>query len=116
MITKTKELKRLLRHQRAIKKLRGTLERPRLIVHRSINHLQAHLIDDIGGKVLFGISTLDKELKKKIKSGGNVTAATVLGEAMATKAKGKGVTKVCFDCGGYPFHGRIKAFAEAARK
>lgn len=116
MMTRIKELKRTYRHARIMKKLRGTHERPRLCIHRSINNIQAHVIDDVTGKVLFGISTLDKDLRKKMKSGGNVAAATLLGEALAVKAKSKGVTKVCFDRGGYPYHGRIKAFAEAVRK
>ncbi len=111
-----KEQKRVYRHQRILKKLRGSQEKPRLCVNRSLNHFYAQIIDDLSDKVLMGVSTLNKELRKKIKNGGNVGAATVLGEALAAKAKNKGIFKVCFDRGGYLYHGRIKAFAEAARK
>lgn len=65
---------------------------------------------------MFSISTADKELKDKVKYGGNVKAASILGEALASKAKAKGISKVCFDRGGYIYHGRVKALAEAARK
>ncbi len=116
MTLKIKEQKRIGRHTRIRRKVTGTLECPRLCVDRSVNNMQAHIIDDVAGKVLFGISTLDKELKKKLKTGGNIQAATALGEALAAKAKSKGVTQVCFDRGGNLYHGRIKAFAEGARK
>ena len=110
-----KEIKRSNRHQRLRKDVRGTTERPRLCVHRSLNNLQAQVIDDVQQKILFGLSTLDKGLRGKLKTGGNLQAATVLGEALAKLALSKGVTQVCFDRGGYLFHGRVKAFAEAAR-
>ncbi len=110
-----KEIKRFNRHKRIRNKMHGTSERPRLCLHRSINNLQAQLIDDAQKKILFGLSTLDKDLRSKLKSGGNLEAATALGQALAKLALSKGVTKVCFDRGGYMFHGRIKAFAEAAR-
>lgn len=74
------------------------------------------MIDDVQGKILFGLSTLNEKLRSKVKTGGNVNAATVLGEAFAALAKEKGITKVCFDRGGYLYHGRVRAFAEAARK
>ncbi|MFH1360257.1 MAG: 50S ribosomal protein L18 [Candidatus Omnitrophota bacterium] len=110
------ETKRFYRHKRIRKKITGSSERPRLCVHRSLKNMQAHLIDDIAGKVLFGLSTLDKELRTKIKKRGNIQAAALLGETLAKKAKDKGVIKVTFDRGGYLYHGRIKAFADAARK
>ena len=118
MITTTeiKEIKRVYRHRRVTRKVVGTSDRPRLCIHRSLNHIYAQLIDDAAGKVLFGISTLDKSLSSNIKHGGNINAATLLGEALAHKAKDKGITKVCFDRGGYLYHGRVKAFAEGARK
>ena len=116
MDTNLKEVRRFYRHKRVRKQLFGTSSRLRLCVHRSLNNLFAQIVDDEKGKVLFGVSTLNKELRKKIKSGGNVAAAEVLGEALAKAAKEKGVSKVCFDRGGYLYHGRIKAFAEAARK
>ena len=112
-----RELKRVSRHKRLRQKLIGTSERPRLCVHRSLNNLTAQVIDDAqGGKIIFGMSTLAKEIRTKIKSGGNINAATVFGETFAEQAKKKGITKVCFDRSGYVYHGRVKAFAEAARK
>ena len=78
--------------------------------------MQAHIVDDTTGKVLLGISTLDKNLRNKAKYGGNVQAAMLLGETLALKAKEKGIKKVAFDRGGYVYHGRVKAFADAARK
>lgn len=110
------EVRLQARHQRVRKNLMGTPERPRLCVHRSLNNLTAQIVDDISRKVLCGITTQNKDLRKKIKSGGNVEAATVLGEAVAKLAQKEGIAKVAFDRGGYKYHGRVKAFAEAARK
>ena len=111
-----KEFKRRARHVRVRGKVRGTTQRPRLCVHRSLNNIYAQIIDDVAGKILFGVSTLDKDVRGKLKTKGNIQAATLLGETLALKAKNKGITKVAFDRGGYLYHGRIKAFAEAARK
>ena len=111
-----KEQQRIFRHQRIRNGLNGTAQRPRLCLHRSLNNLQAQIVDDIAGKILLGKSTLAKDVKKKAKSGGNVTAASVLGEVLAAEAIKKGIKKVAFDRGGYLYHGRVKAFAEAARK
>jgi large subunit ribosomal protein L18 len=111
-----KEQQRIFRHQRIRNGLNGTTERPRLCLHRSLNNLQAQIVDDSAGKVLIGKSTLAKDVKSKLKSGGNVNAASILGEALASEAIKKGIKKVAFDRGGYLYHGRIKAFAEAARK
>ncbi len=110
-----RELKRKFRHKRLRKKVSGTADRPRLAVHRSLKNISAQIIDDSTGKVIVGTSTLNKDIKGKIKNGGNIEAATTLGETFANQAKDKGITKVCFDRGGYKYHGRIKAFAEAAR-
>ncbi len=111
-----KEQKRTYRHSRIRKGMAGSTDRPRLCLHRSLNNLQAQIIDDAAGKILLGKSTLAKDVRGKLKTGGNVQAATVLGEAVAQEAVKKGITKVCFDRGGYLYHGRVKAFAEAARK
>jgi len=111
-----KEQQRIYRHQRIRKQVVGTTLRPRLCVHKSINNIQAQIIDDASGKILLGKSTLAKDVRAQIKSGGNVNAAEVLGEALGAQAVKQGITKVCFDRGGYLYHGRIKAFAEAARK
>lgn len=111
-----KEHKRVFRHERIRKNVVGTTERPRLCLHRSINNLQAQIIDDTSGSIIIGKSTLAKDIRSKIKTGGNINAASILGESLASEAKKKGITKVSFDRGGYLYHGRVKAFAEAARK
>ncbi|MCK5580590.1 MAG: 50S ribosomal protein L18 [Candidatus Omnitrophica bacterium] len=116
MSVKTKENKRVARHQRIRKIVVGTSNRPRLCVHRSLNHFYAQVVDDAKGKVLFGMSTQNKEVRQKIKNGGNVEAAIALGKAVANAAKTNGVNKVCFDRGGYRYHGRVKAFSEAVRE
>jgi large subunit ribosomal protein L18 len=115
-VTVKREASRLKRHQRIRKNLMGTKEKPRLSVHRSLNNLFIQLIDDVEGKTLCAISTLDKRFKAKSKTGGNVKSAEALGEVLAKEAKDKGVKKVVFDRGGYLYHGRIKALADAARK
>jgi large subunit ribosomal protein L18 len=99
-------------HDRIRRKLAGTTERPRLSVHRSLNHIYAQVIDDQTGETLVSASTL----ALKAKTGGNVAAAKEIGKAIAEKAKEKGVKKVVFDRGGYLYHGRIKALADAARE
>ena len=111
-----KEFKRNLRHTRLRKKLSGTPAQPRLCVHRSLKNLEAQVIDDSSGKVLFGMSTLAKEMRTKMKSGGNVKAAEEFGKAFAAEATKRGIKKICFDRGGYVYHGRVKAFADALRK
>ncbi len=116
MVLAIREKQRVLRHSRIRKKSFGTAERLRLCVHRSLKNFYAQIIDDDQGKVLFGMSTLAKEVRSKIKDAGNIQAATQFGETFAQKAKEKGFTKVCFDRGGYLYHGRIKAFADGARK
>lgn len=115
-MSRIKELKRVSRHKRVGKKIRGTSDRPRLCVHRSLQNIHAQIVDDSKGRVLLGLSTLGKEVKDKVKNGGNIQSAMFLGEALAAMAKGQGITKVRFDRGGYLFHGRIKAFADGARK
>ena len=107
---------RLRKHIRIRKKISGTKEMPRLCICRSLNNLNAQIIDDLDSKTLVSLSTLDKDFKKSNPSGGNVKSALALGEAIAKAAIAKGVTQVVFDRGGYLFHGRVKAFAEAARK
>jgi large subunit ribosomal protein L18 len=99
------------------KKISGTKERPRLSIYRSINNLYAQVIDDLDGRTLVSISTASPALKEKVKKdGGNVKGAVVLGTALAEACKAKSVSKVVFDRGGYLYHGRVKALAEAARK
>lgn len=111
-----KELIRIKRHRRQRLKIIGTVRKPRLSVHRSLANLCGQVIDDTANRTLFSLSTRDKEVKAKFPYGGNVKAATFLGEVFARKAKEKGISKVIFDRGGYLYHGRVKAFAEALRK
>ena len=99
-------------HSRIREKLSGTTERPRLNVYRSLNHIYAQVIDDQKGETLVSASTL----ALKSKTGGNVAAAKEIGKAVAEKAVEKGVKKVVFDRGGFLYHGRIKALADAARE
>jgi len=113
---KDREIKRVGRHRRLRKKIAGTSDQPRLCVHRSLNNFYAQIIDDSIGKVLFGMSTREKNISKKIKYGGNINAACALGDAFAVEVGKKGIKKICFDRGGYRYHGRVKAFAEAVRK
>jgi large subunit ribosomal protein L18 len=90
--------------------------RPRLSVFRSGQHIYVQVIDDSQGKTLAAASSIEKELRKKLKSGGNREAAAEIGKLIAERAKKAGVTEVVFDRGGYAYHGRIKALAEAARE
>jgi large subunit ribosomal protein L18 len=98
------------------KSMVGTPERPRLCVHRSSRHVRAQIIDDQNGATLASASSLDKEVRNVIKGGGNVAAAKVVGKIIAERAKAKGIQQVVFDRGGYQFHGRVQALAEAARE
>jgi len=99
-------------HRRIRRKLRGTAERPRLAVFRSVAHIYAQVIDDAEGKTLVSASSVDKGAKT---NGGNLAAAKTIGKLVAERAKEKGIKKVVFDRGGYLYHGRVKALADAAR-
>ena len=103
-------------HARVRTKVQGTQERPRLCVYRSLDHIYAQVIDDRARKTLVSASSVDAETKKSLKGGGNVAAAKVVGKAVAGRAKAAGIVKVVFDRGGYKYHGRVKALAEAARE
>ena len=111
---KSKREARLRRHRRVRKKVRGTAERPRLAVFRSNKHITAQVIDDRTGTTLAAVSTTEASLRSS--SGGNVDAATKVGELIAERAKAAGVTSVVFDRGGFIYHGRVAALADAARK
>ena len=115
-MSKTKEEIRKRLHLRIRKKLAGTPQRPRLAVFRSQAHIYAQVIDDEVGKTLCAASTVDKDLRKDTKSGANVAAAKAVGQLIATRAKEKGIEAVVFDRGGFQYHGRIKALADAARE
>ena len=97
-------------HARIREKLAGTAERPRLNVYRSLNHIYAQVIDDQKGETLISASSI------KLKTGGNVSAAKEIGKVVAEKAVAKGIKQVVFDRGGYLYHGRVKALADAARE
>ncbi|SRR6266566_1441096 len=131
MLTKiTKNEKRGHVHDRIRKKMQGTAERPRLNVYRSLNHIYVQVIDDLNGKTLVSASTAEgtkaegkkaeggkaEGAKENRRSGGNVASAKAVGKTIAERAKAKGVTKVVFDRGGYIYHGRVKALADAARE
>lgn len=113
---KRKNLSWLKRHNRVRKKVFGNAERPRLSIYRSLKNIYTQLIDDMNSRTLISISTRDTRLKNKLKYGGNTQAAALLGQILAEVAKAKGITRVIFDRGGYSYHGRIKALADAARK
>ena len=100
-------------HSRIRLKLKGNQERPRLAVFRSINHIYAQVIDDQQGHTLVAAASTEKDLKGK---GGNLDGAKLIGKTVAQRAKEKGITKVVFDRGGYLYHGRVKALADAARE
>ena len=116
--TTTKRLAgRERRHLRIRKKVAGTSERPRLTVFRSLNHIYAQLVDDLAGRTILTVSSLDKGLAPEVKaSKGKVAAGKIVGKALAVKAKEKGIARVCFDRGGYLYHGRVKAVADGARE
>ena len=101
-------------HTRIRKKVRGTSERPRLAVFRSVGHIYAQVIDDVNGKTLAAASTVEKDLG--LKSGGNVEAAKAVGKTIAERALSAGVSQVVFDRGGYVYHGRVKALLDATRE
>jgi large subunit ribosomal protein L18 len=103
-------------HLRIRSRVVGQPQVPRLNVFRSLGHIYAQLVDDVRGHTLVSASSLDKEVRKTLKTGGNVAAARVVGQALAMRAKAAGISRVVFDRGGYAYHGRVKALAEAARE
>ena len=116
MKVKTKEDIRYRLHLRIRKRLSGSPERPRLAVFRSQGHIYAQVIDDEAGRTLCAASSLDGELKAKAKRGSNIAAAKAVGSLIAQRAQEKGVKAVVFDRGGFQYHGRVKALADAARE
>ena len=101
-------------HSRIRKKVRGTAERPRLAVYRSLNHIYAQVIDDVNGKTLANASTTEKAFGGK--TGGNIEAARAVGKSIAERALAAGISSVVFDRGGYVYHGRVKALIDAVRE
>ena len=112
---KARQDRRLRRHRRVRRKVVGTAERPRLVVHRSLNNIEGQLVDDTKGVTLMGISTLTSDVKEKGELS-KTERGRAAGKLLAERAKEKGITKVVFDRGGYLYHGRVKAFADGARE
>lgn len=104
------------RHRRVRAKISGTQARPRLNVYRSLGNIYAQVIDDTAGHTLAAASTVDRELREQVEGKNKTEAAKLVGELVARRARDAGVTQVVFDRGGYRFHGRVKALADAARE
>lgn len=113
---KEKLLARKSRHSRVRKKVVGTMERPRLTVFRSLKNIYAQIIDDVAGTTLAGISSQAPSFRKELKQGNNLEAAKLAGKLIANAAQEKGIKQVVFDRGGYTYHGRVKALADAVRE
>ncbi len=111
---KTKAQRRRRRHVRIRRKLRGTADRPRLVVFRSAKHVYAQIIDDDKGHTLLGVSDQAKDVKSE--KNGKIAASFTVGKVLAERAVAAGMKAVVFDRGGYPYHGRVKALADGARK
>ena len=116
MSPKTREQMRTRRHMRVRKHVSGTADRPRVSVFRSLSQIYAQVIDDTAGRTLVAVSSVDKELRAKIAKMKKSDQAKEVGKALAQRARSKGISKVVFDRGGYRYHGRVKALAEAARE
>lgn len=112
----TKKGRRVMRHVRVRRKVGGTSERPRLSVYRSLNHVYAQVIDDSQGVTLAAASSLEQAVKERNADKRKTELAEIVGELIGQRAQQKGVSKVVFDRGGYKYHGRVKALADAARK
>ena len=104
------------KHLRVRKNVSGTTERPRLCVYRSNSHIYAQIIDDTNGTTLAAASSLDKDVKSQVANGGNIEAAKEVGKLIASRASDKNIKAVVFDRGGYVYHGRVQALADAARE
>jgi large subunit ribosomal protein L18 len=112
----SKDVTRRRVHARIRKRVGARTQCLRLNVYRSLNHIYGQVIDDKAGRTLVSASSVDAEVKKSLKTGGNVAAAKVVGKMLAARAKAAGIERVVFDRGGYAYHGRVKAFADAARE
>ena len=105
------------RHMRIRKKVNGTAERPRLTVYRSLNHIYVQLVDDLAGRTILTISSSHKDVSSTLTGAkGKIAASKAVGKRVAQMAKEKGIERVCFDRGGYLYHGRVKAVADGARE
>ncbi len=114
-VTRSRNQLRVRRHARVRKRLSGVEQRPRLSVFRSLHHIYVQLIDDATGRTIAAASTREKDVAKGLKSLTTIGAAEKIGKTIAERAKEKGISSVVFDRGGYKYHGRIKALADAAR-
>jgi large subunit ribosomal protein L18 len=114
--TATTRAARVRRHARVRRRLEGTGEKPRLSVYRSLTHIYAQVIDDVKRQTLVAASDVESDLKKSAAGKKKADVATMVGSLVAERAKQKGIARVVFDRGGYPFQGRIKALAQAARE
>ena len=114
--TATTRAARVRRHARVRKRVSGTEQKPRLAVFRSLTHIYAQVIDDVARTTIVSASDIEADVLKQVKGKKKSEAATIVGGIVAQRAKEKGVTRVVFDRGGYPFHGRIRALAQAARE
>jgi large subunit ribosomal protein L18 len=103
-------------HVRLRSRLRGRAQVPRLNVFRSLRHIYVQVVDDVRGHTLVAVSSLDQDVRQTLQTGGNVAAAKVVGQILAKRALAAGISRVVFDRGGYAYHGRVKALAEAARE
>ncbi len=112
----SREESRRARHTRLRKKLSGTSDCPRLMVRRTLHHIYATVVDDTKGHTLVAVSTRDKSIAESLESMTNTDAAKAVGTAIAAKAKAAGISDVVFDRGGYKYHGRVQALADAARE
>ena len=114
---KKKEIRRAAVRQRIRRRVSGTAERPRLTVFRSVRHLHLQLIDDVEGKTLVSVSTQEASFKEQsFRRGATVPAASAAGKMLGERAKAVGISKIVFDRGGYAYHGRVRAVADAARE
>lgn len=117
MVSKESRQKvRAKKHMKIRNRFSGTAERPRLAVFRSNNHVYAQVIDDVAGKTIVSASTLEKDIKAELKNTDDIEAATKIGDVVAKRALDKGIKAVVFDRGGYIYHGKVKALADAARE
>lgn len=114
--TKTARAARIRRHIRVRRKVEGTPERPRLAVFRSLSHIYAQVVDDRAGRTLVAASDLEPAVRAQVEGKKKTERAEIVGAVLAQRALEKGVTRVVFDRGGFKYHGRVKALAEAARK
>jgi large subunit ribosomal protein L18 len=115
-MSKSRNEMRQRRHQRVRRKVSGTPERPRLNVFRSLDHIYAQIVDDVQGRTLVAASSVDKELRVELRSLNKTEQAKRVGALLARRAQAAGVKQVIFDRGGYLYHGRVKALADASRE